>query len=152
MITEFKLFEIKTQNYNGETYIHSNEYSENLNDVILFINEDNSITNEWKNAVINAINTLPNEYKEKVYASRIIYHLDYDDNDTIIKKGDKLLNNVGISDVGKYWNNSDLPFLVEHLIKYNLDLNYSHTYHYIIIKSGKNLNKYYNTIMKKYNL
>lgn len=152
MITKFKIFEIKREKVDSAKFYR--EKSENLEDTILFINEDRLITNEWKESITNALTTLPNEYKEKVYSSRLIYNVDVPKelNGVAISKGDKVLSNVGISDVGKYWDSSDLPFLNKHFEKYNLKLDYVHEYHYVSIHTGEGLAKYYYKIANKYNM
>lgn len=134
--------------------IFHEEESENIDDVILFINDDYRITDEWKTAVISALTDLPNKYKKNVYSSRIVWEKDanFKDEKERRKKGDKDLSYVCIRNVGVSWDNNDIPFLHEHFEKYGLDFDYVYTYKYISIKSGENLEKYYTNTTSKFNL
>lgn len=131
--------------------IFHEEESENFEDVILFIKEDYRITDEWKTAVISALINLPDEFKNRVYSSRIVWEEDanFKDEKERRKKGDRDLSKIGISNV-KVWE-GELDFLNKHLKKYNLDITYSHIYRYIIINSNK-IEKYYTNTTNKYNL
>jgi len=137
-------------------YFESNKFdlvdSKNFHDVIKFVLEDDSLTNEYKSAIIGAITELPEKYRKKVYASRIIYHEDIDSKKHPVKAGDKNLCHIGISDVGKYWEHSDLPELQEHLKLYGLDIRYSHEYHYVLLEPSEGLDKYLLDVAKRYNL
>jgi len=154
MITNFKIYEYRSEYPGNLTDKYHIDYSETFKDNILFIKEDSLITDDWKKAVIDAITSLPIEYKEKVYSSRLVWDkdVDFQEPNENRKAGDKILSHVGISNVGMYWEHSDLPFLHEHFEKYNLIIKYVHEYHYITIQSGEGLIKYYHNIADKYNL
>lgn len=128
------------------------EQSKNFRDVIKFILEDDSLTNDYRSAVISSLTELPEKYRTNVYANRIVYLEDVDSRMEPAKAGEKKLTIIGIFDVGKYWDSSDLPGLTEHFKPYNLEINYCHEYRYVTLIAGEGLDKYIDVVAKKYNL
>lgn len=135
-----------------ENLLFDQEDSKSPEDVIKYIEEDNSLTDEFKEAILGFINDLPEKYYNKLYANRHIWKKDYKEGRHSFKAGEKTLSHVGISEVGTYWDYSDLPILREYCEKWGLDYDYCGEYKYIIIKKGKDMVRYVIDIGKEYNL
>ena len=145
-----KLFEQYIKYFEGKSF--EVEHSKNFRDVIKYILEDDSLTTDYRNVVISSITELPDKYRTKVYADRVVYLKDIDSRVEPAKAGEKKLGTLGISDVGKYWEHSDLPELIEYFKPYNLNIEYCHEYRYVILLAGDGLDKRLEDVANKYNL